>query len=113
MSKSLTVKLSETSWAVVRPGKSITLVSIAKDATALGTPMLKEQTFQIGESAEYDSYNLSYFGPIKSITKKNVIVQHKYSKKTKRMPFVNFHWRNINFDAAEAAASNSETMMYI
>ena len=81
MSKSLTVKLSETSWAVVRPGKSITLVSIAKDATALGTPMLKEQTFQIGESAEYDSYNLSYFGPIKSITKKNVIVQHKHSER--------------------------------
>jgi len=112
MAKSFTVNLSKTSWAVVTPGKSITLVSNNIDGK-LEIPVLKERTFKIGEFAEYDSFNLSYFGPIKSITKKNVIVQHKFSKKTTRMPFATFHWRNINFDAAEAAASNSETMMYI
>ena len=112
MAKSFTVTLGKTSWAVVTPGESITLVTNDTD-DELDIPVLKERTFEIGDAAEYDSFNLSYFGPIKSITKKNVIVQHKYSKKTTRMPFVNFHWRNINFDAAEAAASNSETMMYI
>ena len=112
MAKSFTHTFTDKSWAIVTPGKSITLVSNEVDRE-LGIPVLKEVTFNIGDSAEYDSYNLSYFGPIKSITKKNVIVKHKHSDRTTRLPHQTFHWRNIGFNLEEAISKNAHTSMYI
>ena len=111
MIKSFTDKLSNTSWAKVTPGKSIT-VSQSKMDHELGIPVFAERTFSVGDKAEYDSYNLSYFGPIKSITKKNVIIKDTNGK-NRRLPLATFHWRNINFDLNEKQANNSEIMMSI
>ena len=111
MAKKFTVQLSEGKWVTVTPGKSITLTEVAPVHD--GVPSFEERTFLVGDKAEYDSYNLSYFGPIKSITKKNVIITHKHSDKTTRLPFSTFHWRNIKFDVCETAKRNSETMMSI
>lgn len=111
MAKEFTVQLGEGEWVTVTPGKSITLTEVTPVHN--GVPSFEERTFRIGDAAEYDSYNLSYFGPIKSITKKNVIITHKHSDKTTRLPFHTFHWRNIKFDARTAAERNSETMMSI
>lgn len=119
MAKTFTLKLKTTNsilldaWVTVTPGESITLGDIiATHSEEIPIPHLRERTFQIGDKAEYDSYNLSYFGPIKSITKKNVIIKDT-SGKNRRLPHAAFHWRNINFDIAKKSAENSNTMMYI
>ena len=78
--------------------------------------------FKIGDYAEYDSYNLSYYGPIVAIADKTVsiICKHdaaRYARgekvKTYRLDLNAFAWRNIDFDVSEASAKNSDTMMYI
>ena len=99
-------------WVEVTPGKSITLTEVCVDKD-VGIRMLTERTFNVGDQAEYDSYNLSYYGPIKSITKKNVIIKEKHGDRTRRLPFTTFHWRNINFDLNKKKISNSETIRYI
>lgn len=111
MAKEFTTQLGKGKWVTVTPGKSITLTKVAPVHS--GVPSFEERTFRIGDAAEYDSYNLSYFGPIKSITKKNVIITHKHSDRTTRLPFAIFHMRNIKFDAHTATKRNSETMMSI
>ncbi len=67
-------------------------------------------TFEIGDTAEYDSYNLSYTGAIKSITDKTVTIS---GMRTKRLRLADFAWRNYDFDAVKTAEKNAETMMYI
>ena len=73
-------------------------------------------TFQVGDVAEYDSYNLTYTGIIDKITDKAVtIVAYKGTsmQRTHRLDLNAFCWRNYNFDAVRVAAANQETMMYI
>lgn len=67
--------------------------------------------FQIGSEAEYDSFNLSYTGTIKAITDKAVTIT-KYGQ-DHRLNIYEFCWRNWDFNAAETAARNAETSMYI
>tara|TARA_R110000796_G_C14560012_1_gene434743 strand:- start:2829 stop:3188 length:360 start_codon:yes stop_codon:yes gene_type:complete len=119
MAKTFTLKLKTqnstrlNAWVTVTPGMSITLGEVISTHSAeVPIPHLRERTFQVGDKAEYDSYNLSYFGPIKSITKKNVIIKDT-SGKNRRLPHAAFHWRNINFDIAKKSAENSDTMRYI
>jgi len=119
MAKTFTIKLEtagsirQAAWITVTPGKSITLGEVISTySVEIPIPHLRERTFEVGDKAEYDSYNLSYFGPIKSITKKNVIIKDT-SGKNRRLPHATFHWRNINFDVAKKSAENSDTMMYI
>lgn len=71
------------------------------------------KVFRLGDEAEYDSYNLRYTGLVKSITAKNVIVEPRYGRSTKRLDFRNFAWRNHDFDSAQVARQNYETSMYI
>lgn len=104
----------ETEYSVaIKPSASITVL---KDFT--GTP----KTFRIGDFAEYDSYNLSYYGPIVAIGKSTVsiisrhdIAKHESGKKVKvhRLDLNKFCWRNYNFDLNKKSAENAETMMYI
>jgi hypothetical protein len=68
--------------------------------------------FRIGDYAEYDSYNLSYLGPIQSITEKTVTIRD-ISGKNKRLKIYNFAWRNGNKTISEKQSENQETMMYI
>jgi hypothetical protein len=102
--------------AEVVKGKSIKLTCDA------GYRAGRSNEFEIGDYAEYDSYNLSYYGPIVAIADKTVsiICKHdaaRYARgekvKTYRMDLNTFAWRNIDFNVSEASAANSETMMYI
>ncbi|NBW06393.1 MAG: hypothetical protein EBR82_00015 [Caulobacteraceae bacterium] len=70
------------------------------------------QRFVPGDQAEYDSYNLSYYGPILSIGAKTITVQTTGGGKKMLKPDT-FAWRNWNFSPSEAAVKNSETMQYI
>ena len=97
----------ETEYQVeIMPNKSI---SVFKNGELCNT-------FALGDEAEYDSYNLSYTGEITKITAKQVtIVAYKGTgcEKTKRLDLYTFCWRNYDFDAAETAAKNFDTMQYI
>lgn len=77
--------------------------------------VVRTNTFNIGDMAEYDSFNLSYFGPIDKITEKAVTIKERYGsdRKVHRLDLYKFCWRNINFNVAKATADNHETMMYI
>lgn len=87
-------------------GKSVRLFG----ATPWGKTF--DVTFRIGEQAEYDSYNLSYYGEIVSITEKTITVQESGGRKH-RMSLYSFASRNYDFDLATTQAKNSDTMNYI
>lgn len=98
-----TINLSNATVEVsIEPKKSITLM-----VDGVG------RTFRIGDMAEYDSYNLSYYGTIVSITEKTVTIKEKYSPQKRRLKIYDFTWRNYDFDLAQTQAKNSETSMYI
>jgi len=81
-----------------------------------GGDLVNIKVFRPGDFAEYDSYNLSYTAPIKSITAKNIIFDtgSQFNRKeTKRLNFDSFAWRNHDFDVHETAVKNSEVMQYI
>lgn len=76
----------------------------------------KGTTFKVGDTAEYDSYNLSYTGTITKITEKTVtIVQYPGSSMARKhmLSLHEFAWRNWDFNAEETARKNSEEMMYL
>jgi len=73
-------------------------------------------TFKIGDWAEYDSYNLSYTGIIRSITEKTVTIEaypDSQNARKHRLKISQFCWRNWNFDAERISKENADTMMYI
>lgn len=72
-----------------------------------------DRTFKVGDTVEYDSYNLRYLGVITNITDKRVTVQPRYGSATKSMDLHSFSWRNYNFDLEEANEENAQTSMYI
>jgi hypothetical protein len=81
-----------------------------------GGDLVDVKVFRPGDIAEYDSYNLSYTAPIKSITAKNIIFDtgSRFNRKeTKRLNFDSFAWRNHAFDAHETAMRNAEVSTYI
>jgi hypothetical protein len=83
----------------------ITVFRDRKSGISAGTKLA------VGELAEYDSYNLSYTGKITKITEKCVTIV-SYGT-THRLDLSSFCWRNWDFNAAETAARNAETSMYI
>jgi hypothetical protein len=82
----------------------------------VGGPVDFNNTFKIGDEAEYHSYNLSYTGKIISIGEKTVTIQ-AYSgtlnQKNHRLSLWEFAWRNWHFDAEKIAQDNFVTMQYI
>lgn len=88
------------------PGKAVTVER--KDS---GTTVAM-RTFELGDVAEYDSFNLHYTAPIKSISAKTITFDLRHGK-TKRLKPQEFAWRNWNFDAEQVRIENSETMNYI
>jgi hypothetical protein len=102
--------------AEIAKGKSIKIV--CDEGYRAG----RSNEFEIGDYAEYDSYNLSYYGPIVAITEKTVSIVCKHDaaryargEKVKKynLDLNKFAYRNIDFNVSEASAANSETMMYI
>lgn len=66
--------------------------------------------FHLGDMAEYDSYNLSYYGKIVSIGPKTVTIVERHNSTRHRISVYEFAWRNIDFTVDETSKSNSETM---
>jgi len=69
-------------------------------------------TFKIGDQAEYGSYNLIYYGKIKSITEKTVTIIERNGT-GHRLSLAEFAWRNYNFQLERVAQENAETMQTI
>ena len=72
--------------------------------------------FNLGDQAEYNSWNLIYTGPITKITDKTVqITAYPNTRNEKRhnLDLSTFCWRNERFDAVEAAKHNQEETYYI
>jgi len=72
-----------------------------------------DRTFKVGETVEYDSYNLRYLGVITNITDKRVTVQPRYGAGAKSMDLYGFAWRNYNFNLEQAVEENHQTSYYI
>lgn len=91
--------------ATLVPGKHI-IVEFFRD-----DQFVSMRKFEVGDVAEYDSYNLHYTAPIVSIGKSTVtfkVYDHK-----KRLKAENFAWRNWDFNAEEIARRNAETSQHI
>ena len=99
----------DNAFALVTKGESVRLVGIAYKSSESGY----DATFKIGDQAEYDSFNLSYYGTITSITDKVVTIEKPHARGRARLVLSQFSSRNRDFNANAAAVRNSETMMYI
>ena len=91
--------------ATLVPGKHI-IVEFFRD-----DQFVSMRKFEVGDVAEYDSYNLHYTAPIVSIGKSTVTFKVYDGKK--RIKAENFAWRNWDFNAAEIARRNAETSQHI
>lgn len=91
------------SFAVVEPRKAVTLMGIRR--TREGTsPYVR--VFKMGDMAEYDSYMLSYYGPIVAIGPKTVTIANRIDGRLSRLSLTEFAWRNRDFTEAGARAEN-------
>lgn len=86
--------------ATLVPGKHI-IVEFFRD-----DQFVSMRKFEVGDVAEYDSYNLHYTAPIVSIGKSTVTFNVYDSKK--RIKAESFAWRNWDFNAAEIARRNAD-----
>jgi DNA replication protein DnaD len=100
----------ETEFTVsIIPNKLVQTYRTAKDGT-----VETGKSFELGDYAEYHSYNLSYYGEIVKITEKSVEIRERYQSKTvHRLDMYTFCWRNFGFDLVKTQQENSDTMMYI
>jgi hypothetical protein len=83
----------------------------------------RTKTYKMGDMAEYDSYNLSYYGPIVGISDKRVRIVCRFdypnyvkdtsSAKVHSLSLEKFCWRAIGFDLGDACANNAVTSHYI
>lgn len=109
------------SYTLVRIGESITLIGTrsesraTKGADGFYTHEIVEapyvRTFRIGEIAEYDSYNQSYYGEIDAIGEKTVTIRKDGGTRRARLDLETFSWRNRRFELAKAEARNLEHML--
>jgi hypothetical protein len=91
--------------ATLVPGKHIIVECFRDDQ------FVSMRKFEVGDVAEYDSFNLRYTAPIVSIGKSTVTFNVYDSKR--RLKAENFAWRNWNFNAEEIARRNAETSQHI
>lgn len=78
----------------------------------MNMPVLHNR-FVVGDQAEYDSYNLRYYGEIIGITEKSVIIKDKYCSRSHRLKIKQFVQRNIDFNLARVEAHNREISISI
>lgn len=79
------------------------------DGKTLTYPHRIDNTFRVGDEAEFDSYNYKYTNPIKAISAKTIAIASHYSGKNVRMKITDFVHRNYDYNADEIAAKNLET----
>ena len=92
--------------ATLVPGKHI-IVEFFRD-----DQFVSMRKFEVGDEAEYDSFNLHYTAPIVSIGKSTVTFNTMLGHK-KRLKAQDFAWRNWNFNFEEIARRNAETSQCI
>ncbi len=111
---------------VVTAGKSVRIVSVVvkcesrSDTSNPGgrvvttTTCVEERIFRTGDQAEYGSYNLVYFAPIRALTAKTVVIAEDApvsgTRPTHRLTLAQFVEKNHDFDLAKARKRNSEWM---
>jgi hypothetical protein len=101
--------------AEIEPGKNITVkatVVVGYTSSPI-TPKTQdfETSFNLGDKAEYDSYNLSYYGTITKISPKQVWIEDHGT--TRRLKIEDFCWRNYRFNLKQTIESNSLTLQSI
>ena len=100
--------------AQITPKKSIRIFGIFRNH--VNGPQNFIKLFEIGDMAEYDSYNLHYTGKIITIGPKTVTIESypgtRMAEK-RRLDLHTFCWRNWNFDAKRIANYNAEEMMHL
>lgn len=96
--------------ADVTPGVSVRLYGM--DYNRVDGPRPYDKTFRIGDTAEYDSYNLHYLGTITAIGAKTVSILDGFGK-THRLDLYDFDWRNYDLDLAKIADRNFDVMMHV
>ena len=99
-----------TKYAVdIKKNKSISIFEDGKQTAS----------FQVGDTAEYGSYNLHYLGKIIQISETSVTIEEPYKMYGKdhgqrhRLDLNTFCWRNSGFDLAKITAFNREESYYI
>ncbi len=93
----------------IAPKKSIRLYGT--QINQITGPLEFDKTFNIGDQAEYDSYNLSYTGEIVTIGAKTITVEDHGEKH--RLDLHTFSWRNWDFDAQRIFENNMDTLQRI
>lgn len=100
---------SSESYRVTSVPKQYVMVEMLR-----GGEVVAVNRFELGDVAEYDSYNLKYYGKIVAIGAKTVTIQEKYADGRKhRLDMRTFAFRNYDFDLAAAAEHNQTTMQHI
>jgi hypothetical protein len=69
-------------------------------------------TYEVGDEAEWDSFNWSYIGRIVSIGAKTVTIEPGAGEKKRRLSLAEFSRRNDIGTVAEKRAHAREEMMY-
>lgn len=95
-------------YAFISARKSIMLIGTRETTTGTKPYVF---TFTIGEVAEYDSYNMSYYGPILAIGEKTVTIAKGDGEGKARLSIEDFSRRNSRFDLDKARARNVDVMM--
>lgn len=95
-------------YAYIKPGESIMLIG-TRELTTGRTPYVI--TYTLGEVAEYDSYNMSFYGRILAIGEKTVTISKVEGEGKARLSIEDFSRRNCRFDLDKARARNVDVMM--
>lgn len=99
-------------FGMTKPGNRY--VIDASGARVLDPGTVYRRDFKVGDEAVYGSYNLVYTGTITAIGEKTVtITESGRGGQVHRLALYEFDWRNWNFDPAETARRNADTMRYI
>lgn len=104
--------------AVIVPGESIALygteTKVRHARLADGTfdyhheQVPYERRFRIGDDAEYNSYNLVFFGPIVAIGAQTITIRDKHSTRNHKLDLATFSRRNRDFSVEAATKRNAE-----
>lgn len=101
-------------FAAITPGRSIVLFGVHKVyPKGSPTPQMRGymRRFAIGDMAEYDSYNLVYYGPILTITPKTVTIsKDRGGRRDEKasLSIERFNQKNYDFDLSLARRRNNE-----
>jgi hypothetical protein len=102
-------------FAAVTPGRSVVLFGIKKEYKTSDPPAGAMRgylrRFKVGDTAEYNSYNLVYLGKITKITAKQITIVHYPSQAQSRKSVFDvetFNSKNYDLDVEKAVKRNQE-----